>query len=67
MAHFLLRYDVECLVGVTSYMTPATALCGAVAGDMHLVPKKDHCNTGCNLDTKTINDQGASRKGIFHF
>ena len=30
-------------------------VCGAVAGDMHLVPKKDHCNTGCNSDTRTTN------------
>jgi hypothetical protein len=41
-------------------------MCGAVAGDMPLVPKKDHCNTVCNLDSRTI--EGTPRKkgkGIF--
>ena len=33
---------------------------GAVSGDMHLVPNKDHCNTGCNLDTRTT--EGTPRK-----
>ena len=37
-------------------------LCGAVAGEMHLVPKKDHCNTGCNPDTRTTNIQGRNTK-----
>ena len=43
-------------------------MCGAVAGDMHLVPKKDHCNTGCNLDTRTIDGtQRKKEKGNFRY
>ena len=41
-------------------------VCGAIAGDMHLVLKRDHCNTGCNLDTRiTEGTPRKKEKGIF--
>ena len=46
------------IVGATEEGGPLVCGCGAVAGDMH--PQKDHCNTGCNLDTRTT--EGTPRK-----